>query len=389
MTLQGICFLEDMEIENKCVFMRLDLNVPLKKGVIQDETRIQGALPSIRYALEHNARLIAASHLGRPKLEDRQLSMEPLAKRLSEILDVEVILVEDLESETLQFILQTWKSGQIILLENLRFDPREMENNPEFTRILCRHVDIYINDAFGVSHRAHSSVVGIPTEIRESGIGFLMKKEIQSLDRLLYESKPPFGAVLGGAKVSDKVGVMDHLIDLVDVFLIGGAMAYTFLKAQGVSVGDSKVEREKINFVKRFLKRLQSRNKRCVLPIDHLVVSAQGTNQVREITQGCKGVDIGPQTIKLFQENMDLMKTIFWNGPMGVFEEPEFSKGTFSVAKAMEDNKEAFCVVGGGDSVAAVKASGCSGIDYISTGGGASLEYLQGVSLVGLEALRK
>ena len=396
--LKGIRSLEEIKIADKSVFMRLDLNVPIKDGIIQDDTRIQAALPSIKYALDHKSRLIVASHLGRPKtLEDRQkLSMEPIARKLNELLDVEVILIEEPGSETPKSILKTLKSKQIILLENLRFDPGEIANSEIFTRTICSYIDVYINDAFGASHRAHSSVVGIPTEIEDSGIGFLMKKEITALDKLINSAKPPFAAILGGSKVSDKIDVIDCLIDKVDVFIIGGAMAYTFLKAQGVSVGTSRVEMNKLNFVKKFFERIKTRGKKLLLPIDHIVIPSFNKIKSHRATSGVGiedkwiAVDIGPQTIELFQKELGLMKTVFWNGPMGVFEKPELCVGTFAVAESLANNKEAFSVVGGGDSAAALRASGYAHqMTHISTGGGASLEYLQGLPLPGLDALRR
>ena len=382
-------------MENKSVFMRLDLNVPMKDGVIQDETRIQAALSSIKYALDHKAKLVVASHLGRPQIPDdlQKLSMEPIARRLNELLGIEVILVEEPGSETPRAILKTWKHGQIILLENLRFDPRETKNSEDFTRTLCSYVDIYINDAFGVSHRAHSSVVGIPTEIKDSGVGFLMKKEIEILDWLMNDAEAPYVVILGGFKVSDKIGVMDRLIDKVDVFIIGGAMAYTFLKAKGVPVGASLVEEGKLSFVRKFLERMEARGKKFLLPMDHMVVNEMESCRVTsgvEIENGWKAVDIGPRTIELFQRELASMRTIFWNGPMGIFENSKFCAGTFAVAKSLASNKKALSVVGGGDSAAAAKASGYADeMTHISTGGGASLEYLQGLSLPGIDVLRK
>lgn len=390
--------IEEIELENRSVFMRLDLNVPLKEGAIQDDTRIQAALPSIKYALDHKARLVVASHLGRPKgPEDRQkLSMEPIARRLNELLGIEVILVEEPGSEVSKAILKAWKSGQMILLENLRFDPGETKNSEDFTCALCSSMDVYINDAFGASHRAHSSVVGIPAQVEDVGMGFLMKKEMGVLDELINDSKSPFVAILGGAKVNDKVGVMDRLIDRVDAFMIGGAMAYTFLKVQGIPVGNSMVEVGKMSFVRKLLERIEARNKKIILPVDHVVVSrfedvkSHRVTSGVEIDEGWMAVDIGPQTIELFQKELASMKTIFWNGPMGVFEKPELRRGTFSIAEALAHNREAFSVVGGGDSVAAINVSGYADqIGYISTGGGASLEYLQGLPLPGIEALRK
>ena len=399
-TLESIPSIDQIDMEGQSVFMRLDLNVPIKDGVIQDDMRIHAAIPSLKYALGQRAKLIVASHLGRPRgpKDRKRLSLEPIAQRLNELLNVEVILVEEPGSDTPSVILRAWKRGQIILLENLRFDPGEMSNSDAFTRSLSENVDIYINDAFGVSHRAHSSVVGIPSKVKKSGLGFLVKKEIEVLDHLLHGAESPFALILGGAKVTDKIGVMNNLIDRVDLFVVGGAMAYTFLKAQNIPVGDSLVAKEKINVVRNFLSRLQVRGKKCLLPLDHVVTQSsmggeavEGSVKVVDfIEEGWRALDIGPKTVELFQESLGSMKTIFWNGPMGMFERPEFASGTMSLAEFLATRKEVFTVVGGGDSLAALKVSGYDKeMNHISTGGGASLEYLQGLSLPGIEALKK
>ncbi len=396
-TLTGIKSIEDFDLKNKRVFLRLDLNVPIKNGKITDTTRIDAALPTIRYALEHGAKLVVASHLGRPETaEDRpKYSLEPVADRLGELLSCEVILIEDPNSELPKTLLRSLKSNQFILLENLRFDEDETENGEGLSNAISHYTDIYINDAFGASHRAHASIVGLPTKIAEKGIGFLMKKEIEMLDKVIKSPEPPFMTILGGAKVSDKVSVIENLIDRVDTFLVGGAMAYTFLAAQDVKVGTSRVEKDKLKYARELLARVDSRNKRILLPIDHMIVTRFDSakdlknTSTSAIPDGWMGVDIGPKTSALFCNELLKAKTVFWNGPMGVFETPEFAKGTFAVAKTLADLKTATTIVGGGDSAAAMSASGYADqVTHISTGGGASLEFLRGDKLPGVEAVR-
>ncbi len=388
--LKGIKTIRDFELQGKTVFLRLDLNVPLDNGKITDETRITASLPTIRYALEKGAKLIIASHLGRPKsAADKKYSMEPVAKRLGELLNVEVP-----SSEGVKHILYGPMRNQIICLENLRFDEGETENKNELAQSWAAYTDIYINDAFGASHRAHASIHAFPEIMQKKGIGFLIEKEIQMLDTLTESPKKPYIAVLGGSKVSDKIPVIEKLIDVVDGFVIGGAMAYTFLKAQGHSVGKSLVEVDKLKYAKEMIQRVEARNKSMLLPVDH--VTAQSFNDVASsrlcttvaIPENEMGLDIGPQTIKNFTALLSKASTIFWNGPMGVFETKEFAKGSFAIAQVMAENT-GLRIVGGGDSAAAAEASGfASQMSHISTGGGASLEYLQGEKLPGLEVLR-
>lgn len=395
-TLVGIKSIEDFLLKDQRVFLRLDLNVPLKEGEISDDTRIQAALPTIKYALEHGAHLVLASHLGRPKTkEDRErLSLEPVAARLNELLDVDVILVDEPRSEAPKALLRGLKDRQLILLQNLRFDEDETKNGEDLAQAIAEYTDIYINDAFGASHRAHSSVVSLPSLVSQRGVGFLMKSELEMLDRVLNRADHPFVTILGGAKVSDKIGVIENLLDKVDTFVVGGAMAYTFLAAQGVPVGRSLVERDRVKFAKQLMDRISARNKKLLLPLDHVAVTSitePGTAKVTDgqgIAEDMMGVDIGPKTIAAYSEALSGAKTVFWNGPMGIFETPEYSKGTFAVANTLADSS-AMSIVGGGDSAAAANAAGVADkMTHISTGGGASLEYLQGDKLPGIEALR-
>ncbi len=404
-TLAGIRSIEDFDLKDQRVFLRLDLNVPIKNGTITDTTRIDAALPTIRYALEHGAKLVVASHLGRPELNSEgtptdeslaKYSLEPVAKKLQELLNIEVILVEEPESEAPSALLRSLKKNQMILLENLRFNKDETKNGEELADAICTYTDIYINDAFGASHRAHATIVGMPTKVKQKGIGFLMKKEIEMLDKIMVAPESPFITILGGAKVSDKIGVIENLIDKVDVFLIGGAMAYTFLAAQKVAVGSSLVEKDKVKYAGDLFERVKARDKKIVLPVDHKIVtkidsaSDLKTTATPAIPSGWLGVDIGPKTVELFRRELQNAKTVFWNGPMGVFETRAFADGTFAVAKALTEIPHATTVVGGGDSAAAIKASGYADqVTHISTGGGASLEFLQGDKLPGIEALRK
>ncbi len=399
--LQGIKTLKDFDLKDKVVFLRLDLNVPLKDSQVSDDTRINACLPTINYCREQGAKLVLASHLGRPKdggAEDRQkYSLEPVAKKMGEILQCEVLLVEDPGSDAPKALLSGLKRNQILLLENLRFDPREKKNDSSFSAVLASYSDVYINDAFGSSHRAHSSTAGLPELMKEKGIGFLIEKEVSMLSQLLSSPESPYTAVLGGVKVSDKIDVIENLIDRVDSFIIGGAMSYTFLKAQGIAVGSSLVETDKLSFAREMMKRLEARDKTILLPVDHIVTNNLNKGEVHitddeKIEEGWMGVDIGPKTISRFQEALKLSRTVFWNGPMGIFENPEFSKGTFAIAESIAPlhNEGGLTIIGGGDSAAAASASGlASKMSHISTGGGASLEFLQGKNLPGIESVRR
>lgn len=394
--LRGIKTIRDFELSGQTLFLRLDLNVPMKKGVITDETRITASLPTIRYAIEKGAKVVMASHLGRPKsAADTEFSLEPVAKRMSELLDHEVILAESPDTEAMKAILIGLKKNQLILLENVRFEPGETENSDEYANTLASFTDVYINDAFGASHRAHATIEALPKIIKKRGVGFLIEKEISMLDKLIETPARPYLAILGGAKVSDKIGVIENLIDRVDAIMIGGAMAYTFLKAKGLPVGKSLVETDKLHYARELMARIEARDKTLLLPVDHKVTedfkSSKCTITTGEsIAENMMGIDIGPQTQKNFAAAVKQSKTIFWNGPMGVFENPAFAEGTFSLAKEIAMNTEALRVVGGGDSAAAAELSGYANqMTHISTGGGASLEYLQGDKLPGLEVLRE
>jgi phosphoglycerate kinase len=393
--LKGIKTIRDFNLTDKVVFLRLDLNVPFENGKISDETRITASLPTIEYALEKGAKIVMASHLGRPKaFGDKKYSLEPVAHRLTELLKREVILVEDPKSEAVKHLLTGLKKNQVILLENLRYEPGETANSDEFAQVLASYSQIYINDAFGASHRAHASIEALPKLMKEKGVGLLIEKEIKMLGQLIENPKRPYLAILGGAKVSDKIDVIEKLMNVVDGFIIGGAMAYTFLKAKGLAVGKSLVEADKINYAREMMLRIEARDKTVLLPVDHLVTAdiASGKGIVtsgQAIEENMMGVDIGPQSIRNFSTAIQGAATIFWNGPMGIFENPAYAKGTFAIAEAMAGSK-AIKIVGGGDSAAAAEASGfASQMTHISTGGGASLEYLQGDRLPGLEVLRQ
>ncbi|MGE3975356.1 MAG: phosphoglycerate kinase [Bdellovibrionales bacterium] len=392
----GITYIEQIPLEEKKVFIRLDLNVPLKEGKITDETRIQAALPTIRHALERRAKIILCSHLGRPQgnADRRKLSLEPVAARLSELLDADVHLVEEPAGDATKALLNGLKQNQLLLLENIRFDEGEEKNSEELASVFSALVDVYINDAFGASHRAHATIDALPRMMKVKGAGFLIKKELEMLDQVLTAPKAPFCALLGGAKVSDKIGVIENLLEKIDTFIIGGAMAYTFLAAQKIATGSSKIEKDKVSLARELLARLEARNKKVFLPIDHIIAQkfdAQAETQITSsaaIPEGWMGLDIGPKTAELYAKELSRAGTIFWNGPMGVFEMEAFSKGSFRVAQAIAESS-AFSIVGGGDSASAVNASGYADkMSHISTGGGASLEYLQGDKLPGLEALK-
>jgi phosphoglycerate kinase len=394
--LEGIRSIRDLTIENKRVFLRVDFNVPLDGTQVADDSRIREALPTIKHALERGSRLVCASHLGRPKKgPDPKLSLEPCAARLAELLGQEVTLPEDCVGDAAKKVVYDLRGGHVCLLENLRFHPEEEKDDDGFARELAQLADVYIDDAFGAVHRAHASVHGLARLYRERGCGFLLEKEIAALGKLVDAPDKPYVAVLGGAKVSDKIAVVESLLARVDALVIGGAMANTFLAALDKNMGASLVEGDKLALARTLLDKARSRGVEVLLPSDVVVApsaeaSTGDTVSVDAVPAGAMALDIGPKSVQKFARRFVGAKTIFWNGPMGLFEKAPFSAGTFGVARAMAESG-AFTVVGGGDSAAAVHAAG-GGIavkmSHISTGGGASLELIEGKKLPGIEVLR-
>jgi len=383
----------DLELSGKRVFMRVDFNVPLADGRITDDTRIESSLPSIRYVLEKGGRLILASHLGRPKGKpDPKYSLKPVAARLSELLGKQVRFAPDCVGPDVEKMVSQLPNGGVLLLENLRFHAEEEKNDNAFAKQLSALCDVYINDAFGAAHRAHASTVGIATFVRQAAAGFLMQKEIESLSHALSKAEKPYVAIVGGAKISDKIELIENFMNIASTILIGGAMAYTFFRAKGIETGRSLVETEKIDVAKALLAKAVDMKVVIELPMDQVVATGldSSDSQITPVTRtppDLMGLDIGPETIRRYSEIVRQAKTIVWNGPMGVFENPKFAAGTFAIARAVAEAK-AFSIVGGGDSAAAVTQSGVeSKITHISTGGGASLEFLSGRKLPGVEVL--
>ena len=380
----------DLDVEGKKVIVRVDFNVPIKEGKITDDTRITAALPTINYLLDHGAAVILMSHLGRPKTkEDLQYSLKPVAEHLATLVNVPVKFASDCRGEIAQAASAELKPGEILVLENTRFYPEESKNDLEMSRDLASLAEMYVNDAFGSAHRAHSSTAGI-ADFLPAAAGFLMEKEIKYLGNAIAEPVRPFVAILGGAKISDKIGVINNLLKTADKILIGGGMANTFLKAQGYEMADSLVEAEVLDTAKDLLSRA---NDKIVLPIDMVLANAfdaeaeMETMALGDVPAGWRVLDIGPLTVQLFGDVILDAGTVVWNGPMGVFEFPRFAEGTFGVARAVA-NSDAVSIIGGGDSVSAINQSGLSDkITHISTGGGASLEMLEGLELPGLAVL--
>ena len=387
---------KDLDLKGKRVFIRVDFNVPIKNGVIGDDTRVRASLPTINYALEKGATVILASHLGRPKGKpNAEYSLEPVAARLSELLGRPVEFAKDcIGPAATTAIDRASKGGKVVLLENLRFHPEEEKNDPAFAKQLADLADVYVNDAFGSAHRAHASTEGIVHQVKEAAAGLLMTAEVQYLGKILEHPDRPFVAVLGGAKVSDKLEVIQNLVPRVDTLIIGGAMAYTFFKARGLAVGKSLVEEDLLDAAREVEKQAKARNLRFELPVDHVVASkieaaaAPQTLDVGDSAIGDRmGLDIGPKTIATYRSIIAGAKTVTWNGPMGVFEIDQFARGTIDVARAVADVKGT-TVIGGGDSIAAVAKAGVTDRNtHISTGGGASLEFLGGRTLPGVAAL--
>lgn len=392
--LEGIRSVRDLDVDGRRVFIRVDFNVPMDGGRVTDDTRIRAALPTIRHVMEAGGRPVLASHLGRPKGKaNPKYSLEPAGARLAELLDAEVLLADDCIGDGPRKVVADLRDGQVALLENLRFHVEEEENEEGFAKELARLAEVYVNDAFGAAHRAHASVSALPRLMRDRGAGLLMEAELKALDRLKNEPPHPYVAVLGGAKVSDKIAVLEALLTRVDGLVIGGAMANTFLAAQGFAMGKSLVEEDKLALARTILSRAEERKIQLLLPVDVVVASdteaASGhVVPVTEVGEEDMALDIGPESVARFSELFERARAIFWNGPMGLFENPAFAKGTIGVAEALAE-AVGFTVVGGGDSVAAVQQAGLADrLDHVSTGGGASLELLEGRKLPGVEALR-
>lgn len=387
--------IKDIDLKNKKVLVRCDFNVPQDENLkITDNRRIVAALPTIKYLLENNCKVILCSHLGRPKGQvKKEFSLAPIAEELSKLLGQEVKLASDIIGDSAKDLTTNMQNGEVVLLENVRFDSREEANDKEFAKELASLAELYVNDAFGTAHRAHASTAGV-AEFLPAVAGFLMEKEINFLGTTLENPKRPFVAILGGKKVSDKIGVIDSLLEKVDTLLIGGAMAYTFFKAMGYEVGNSVCEPDKIDLALAAMEKAKTKGVKMLLPVDTVVGKEFDPNTesktvgYKEIPEGWEGFDIGPETIKIFEEELKDAKTVVWNGPLGLSEFKKFAVGTDTIAKFLGDMKDVTTVIGGGDSAAAIERMGIGDkFSHISTGGGASLEFLEGKKLPGVECL--
>ena len=387
--------IKDIDLKNKKVLVRCDFNVPMDENKnITDNTRIVAALPTIKYLLENNCAIILCSHLGRPKGEVKpEFSLKPVSKELSKLLDKEIIMANDVIGEDAKSKAENLQPGQIMLLENVRFHREETDNDPEFSKQLASMAEIYVNDAFGAAHRAHASTAGV-AQYLPAVSGFLIEKELQFLGNALNTPERPFVAIMGGAKVSDKIGVIDSLLEKVDTLIIGGGMAYTFFKAQGYGVGDSICELDKLDLAKDLMKKAEEKGVKLMLPVDTKIGkefkpdTESKTVAWTEIPEGWEGFDIGAKSIEIFAEEIRKAKTVVWNGPLGLFEFDQFAIGTNEIAKALGE-LDATTIIGGGDSAAAVRKAGLEDtMTHISTGGGASLEFLEGKKLPGIECLQ-
>ena len=388
--------IKDIDVNGKKVLLRCDFNVPLDENLnITDKTRIVAALPTIKYLLEHNAKLILCSHLGRPKGEvKKEFSLTPVAKELSKELGIDVKLAEDVTGPSAKELTSNMKEGEVVLLENVRFDPREEKNDESLSKEFASLADIYVNDAFGTCHRAHSSTAGVASFL-PSACGFLIEKELKALGDALNNPVRPFVAILGGKKVSDKIGVIDSLLEKVDTLLIGGGMAYTFFKAQGYNVGNSVCELDKLDLALSLMEKAKAKGVKMLLPVDNKVGKEFDPNteskivKYSEIPDDWEGFDIGPETIKMYTEELKNAKTILWNGPVGLFEFDQFAVGTNAIANCLANLTDCTTIIGGGDSAAAVTKAGLADkMSHISTGGGASLEFIEGKALPGIECIQ-
>ncbi|KEJ04209.1 phosphoglycerate kinase [Clostridium botulinum] len=388
--------IEDIDVKSKKVLVRCDFNVPLNEGKITDENRLVGALPTIKYLMEKGAKIILCSHMGKPKGEPKkELSLLPVAKRLSEMLNKEVVFADDdnVVGENAKKAVEDMKDGDIVLLQNTRYRKEETKNEEIFSKELASLADVFVNDAFGTAHRAHCSTVGVTHYLKEAACGYLIQKELKFLGNAVETPERPFVAILGGAKVSDKINVINNLLDKVDTLIIGGGMGYTFLKSLGYTVGDSLLEEDKVEYAKEMINKAKEKGVNFLLPVDITIADRFDKDaepivtEDQNVKEGYMGLDIGSKTAKIYADAIKSAKTVIWNGPMGVFEFKNFANGTIEVAKAMADS-DAVTIIGGGDSAAAVNIFGFGDkMSHISTGGGASLEFLEGKELPGIAAL--